>query len=142
MKKEVKIDWQIVEDLVNSLLIQVKDEKFELICGVNRGGLLAGVMLSHALKIPHLPISVTLRDHTFENTLGAANLAWLCEEERRILVVDEINDTGETFAKIKDMGCENLKFASLYYNKKSKVESDFWTFDVEDGTWIVFPWES
>jgi len=69
-----------------------------------------------------------------------------------ILVLDDINDTGETFLWIKeDWKLENIKddfvnvrFASLIDNVPSKFDVDYTSIEInkaEDPAWIVFPFE-
>ena len=48
--------------------IAVNKEVFTHIVGINRGGLIAGLMLSHYYDIPLVPFHISLRDHkTIEN---------------------------------------------------------------------------
>jgi len=67
--------------------------------------------------------------------------------KKKILIIDDINDTGETFKFIDDnFGRENgrIKFAALVNNKPSKTLIDYKGYEInkdEVPTWIVFPWE-
>ncbi len=69
----------------------------------------------------------------------------------RLLVVDDINDSGGTIEYIRRLlaavGCEagNLRFAVLISNSRSKVSVDYWSRTIdrnEDKRWFVFPWEA
>lgn len=64
---------------------------------------------------------------------------------KKILVVDDVFDSGRTAAKVKklllDAGCEP-KIATLYYkpkNNKTDIEPDFYLHSTDE--WIVFPHE-
>ena len=62
-------------------------------------------------------------------------------------IIDDINDTGETFKFILDKfgkGDGRIKFAALIHNKPSKVTIDYLGYEIDkskDPAWIVFPWE-
>lgn len=71
---------------------------------------------------------------------------------RRILVVDEINDTGQSFRRIRDdifgqapNDSLDVRFAVLYtrYNTAFRADYflDFEPYFLKDGTWQNFPWE-
>ena len=64
-----------------------------------------------------------------------------------ILIIDDINDTGNTLAKIKkefNRYIKKIKFAVLINNKSSSFEVDYYGSEIDkniDNRWIVFPWE-
>ena len=67
--------------------------------------------------------------------------------QKKILINDDINDTGETFKYIEDhfgKGDGRIKFAALIHNKPSKIKVDYHGYEInkdEVPAWIVFPWE-
>jgi len=165
-------DEKFVKTAVLEIVRQMYDNEFkpEYIAAVNRGGLVAGVLLSHYLDIPLKVL------HPDESNL------WMAEEAygyipqeykkpedkldhdilyaRNILILDDINDTGKTFkAIVEDWqgGCvpnsdhwnyvwhNNVKFAVLIHNEASDFNSDYvgkYINKVENPEWCVFPWES
>jgi hypoxanthine phosphoribosyltransferase len=127
--------------------------KPDYIVGLTRGGLIPAVMLSHMTGIKVVVLDASFRD---SNDIPESNL-WLPEEatfnDKKILIIDDINDTGTTFNWIIEdwnrsaLGkCDwsNIKFAALVHNKASKASTDF-TFLIIDKSvqdiWIVYPWE-
>lgn len=150
------------------------DWRPDYIVGITRGGLTPAVMISHYLKIPLYTLKVALRDGDTECN------AWMSEDafgysldvdgkqlpssvdnRKRILIVEDINDTGETIAWIKqdwqascrpddmdswdDIWHETVRFAVLVNNAASKANVDYTGCDInkaEDDAWIVFPWEA
>ena len=68
-------------------------------------------------------------------------------EKKKILVIDDINDTGATFKYILDnfgKRDDRIKFAAMINNKPSPVQMDYQGYEInkdEVPTWIVFPWE-
>ena len=63
MNKE-ELSWQDIQYLVNEIIRQLQASAWQpdLIIGVDRGGLVASVMISHYLGIPHNNVKVSLRD--------------------------------------------------------------------------------
>ena len=66
-----------------------------------RGGLLMGVIASHALNVPLVPVSYSSKkgkgdDRNHDNVLPPMS------KYKRILVVDDIADSGETLKEIND----------------------------------------
>lgn len=161
MTDKLNLNWTDIENLVQSILQQIQLEGWlpDLVVGVDRGGLVASLMISHYLGVPHESIKVSLREHVTTETI-----AWLPDdvcEGKKILIVDDINDTGATQAWIKEdwascvSGIEvdfvdkfwhnSIKWASLVNNDASDEESDYSGMSVnklEQDVWIDFPWES
>ena len=149
--------------LVLEILRDMQQQQWrpDYVVGLTRGGLTPAVMISHYLDIPMYSLQVSLRDNT---TTSESNL-WMAEDAfqgRRILVVDDINDTGATLNWIMQdwpSGCfpndqeawqkvwnQNVKFAVLINNVAShcKIKMDFCGQEInklEESKWIVFPWE-
>ena len=91
-------------------------------------------------------IGINLTHESFEfdykNVLEKA-FAW----QKKILIIDDINDTGATLRYIEDnfgKGDGRIKFAVLVNNTPSKVTVDYHGYEInkdEVPSWIVFPWE-
>jgi len=90
------------------------------IYGLPRGGLPIAVALSHKLN---LPLTVNMED---------------CWDHDKILVVDDIADSGTTLKGFDDG--MNVIF-TMHHRELSKVIPQFWMWDAEDD-WIVYPWET
>ena len=71
---------------------------------------------------------------------------------RRILVVDEINDTGQSFRRIRDdifgkppNDSRDVRFAVLYTRHNTAFQADYFLdfepYFLTDATWQLFPWE-
>lgn len=116
----------------------------DIILGVNRGGCIPGVYLSHRLRRPHEVLDVRLRDHTAKPDLSV--LERLERHQTKILIIDDINDTGATFQYIVDNYGKpsSVRFAAVINNKPSPVKIDFHGYEInkdENPQWVVFPWE-
>jgi len=135
---------------MRNALIQIEDQMVhsnwipDIVLGINRGGCIPGVYLSHRLKRSHEVLDVRLRDHTATPNLDV--LEKLAQKQNKILIIDDINDTGATFQYILDKfgKPKNIKFAAVINNKPSPVQMDYRGYEInkdENPQWIVFPWE-
>lgn len=155
MKKEY-YNWENVQDMISDIVQQIAVDgdnfKPDYVVGLTRGGLIPATMLSHYFEVPMHTLEIKLRDHA---TTPESN-KWMAQDAvdgKNILIVDDINDTGDTLAWIKqDWNKQgeinwpaNVRFAVLTENEPSKFGdvdyvSKFINKD-ENPSWIVYPWE-
>ena len=136
---------------MRNALIQIEDQMVHdawmpnIILGINRGGCIPGVYLSHRLKTAHEVLDIRLRDHSTKPNLSTLEKAYAFQ--KKILIIDDINDSGATFKYIEEnfgKGDGRIKFAALIHNKPSKAKVDYQGYEInkeEAPAWIVFPWE-
>ena len=144
MKKKYVSFQKVKQNLVdiNSKINQT-NWKPDIILSVNRGGCVPGVFLSHMRDLDHEVLS-------FKNNIDISNdtIKNIMSNHLSILIIDDINDTGNTLADIKNKFnyyIENIKFAVLINNKSSLFEVDYYGSEIDkniDNSWIVFPWEN
>jgi len=122
------ISWNEIDELVNSLAQQIAQSgiQIENIFGLQRGGLIPAVMVSHKLGIPMTKGTIS------PNTL----------------IIDDICDSGVTFANFFETHQKeyafpfNLNFACLHYKPQtSKFKPTFYSSIWNSNDWIVYPWE-
>lgn len=122
----------------------------DFVIGVGRGGLVPAVYVSHQLELPMLSIDHSSKVPGFADEL-LAKVAGMSAEGKRMLFIDDINDSGGTIQYIQDRlaegGCDtaNMRYAVVINNRSSRVEVDLWADMIdrtEDKRWFVFPWES
>ena len=148
MSNKLWYNWEEMRKDVNVLCREILLDKFdpEVIIGLSRGGLTPGVMMSHYLNKPFKPVKAALRDFPdWEEYLPK-------KTDKRVLIVDDICDSGETFQKISDhinSRRENstqtdIRFASLWWNNEVEFEPHYYAQECAKDTeniWIHFPWE-
>jgi len=122
------IDWGELEVVTNRLchLIKKSDYKFKNIFGLQRGGLIPAVMVSHKLGIPMA-----------KGDIGPDTL-----------IIDDICDSGETLDKfVKKYQTLysfpfNLKTAVLHYKPHTSCfEPTLYAEEWKYNNWLVYPWE-
>jgi uncharacterized protein len=142
MKKQY-YDWGTIERMTQDLLRQMREETFDAVVGLTRGGLTPAVLVSQYLNIPMHTLKVSLRDHAGQESLD--NLAKASSGCNKVLVIDDINDSGATINHIKtNWKLDNLTYAVLINNEASDATVDYSSIDInkiENDVWIVFPWE-
>jgi len=120
------------------------------IVGIGRGGLVPGAYLSHRTGISLLSVDHSSGVPDFAEDL-LAKLAAATQGGMRILMVDDINDSGKTINTLRSIlvghggDASNLRVAVLVDNVRSSAQVDYRarTIDrAEDKRWFVFPWEA
>jgi len=177
--KKIYYSWQQVQGAVLDIARQMSahDWRPDYIVGITRGGAIPAVLLSQYTGIPMRPLQVSLRDSNdcvsdlgmAEDAIGAVRYEdqkafggnkWVEKLKKKILVVDDINDTGATINWIKGdwpSGCypddpewkniwgDNVRFAVLTHNQVSEFKDpDYYVWSVnkaEEDCWLVYPWE-
>mgnify|MGYP002641005227 CR=1 FL=1 len=129
-----------------NLLIQ-KTQEFapEAIVAIARGGMTLAHAMAEGLNIRDVQsIRTELYDATQKR--DAITLFGSCEfkEGQKVLVVDDIADSGETLQAIMKHFSQMypnvvFKSATLFYKTSSIVEPHFWIHEAND--WIDFFWE-
>jgi len=122
----------------------------DFLVGIGRGGLVPAAYLSHRLDIAMLSVDVSSGEAGFADEL-LVKLAAKMNAGQRILIVDDINDSGGTIASLQDAlaaqggGGERVRVAVLLNNLRSRANVDYWSRTIdrdEDKRWFVFPWEA
>lgn len=86
---------------MDRLVEQLKDKGFDLIVGINRGGCLPAVCLSHALKVPATMIDFSTRDGVNIHPVSLYKyFEDLTDHHDNILIVDDLIDSGVAMKKI------------------------------------------
>ena len=145
--KKSKISIDKINNAIKKIVEQIEVSEFkpEMIVSINRGGCIPGVYLSHYFKKPHNIIDVKSLKADSGNKFSL--LINSIKDNKRILIIDDINDSGETFNIVKKIfinsNCE-VRFAALINNISSKIKIDYHgqLIDKKDNpVWYVFPWE-
>jgi hypoxanthine phosphoribosyltransferase len=151
---------------VQELLRQMHQQQWkpDYVVGLTRGGLTPAVMISQYLNVPMHSLKVSLRHggEDCESNLWMAEEAFGYDDQdpARILIVDDINDSGATMKWIRQdwqSGClpnderwntiwnDTVRFAVLVNNSASQYQQvDYTAVEInkkDEPQWIVFPWE-
>jgi hypoxanthine phosphoribosyltransferase len=100
---------------IQSLIKQIRESNtnYDYVVGIKRGGLIPATCLSHALKIPLYSFTWSTRDFPYQEKHSS-----VLQPLSKILLVDDICDSGETLIKIKELfSFCNIDTAVLLYNE-------------------------
>ena len=184
MIKKHYYSWTDIERMCVSIVNQMYTDNWrpDYIVGITRGGNVPATIISNMTGIRCEALKVSLRDDDSESEsncwMAEDAFGYVSEEEqtvvgcrwdnfrrKKILIVDDINDTGATFNWIKEdwpTGClpmehdgwntvwngdqANVRFATLTENLSSNFDSVRYTCHevnkAEKDVWLVYPWEN
>jgi xanthine phosphoribosyltransferase len=122
----------------------------DFLVGIGRGGLVPAAFLSHRLGIAMLSVDISSGEPGFAGEL-LDKLGAKIRGGERLLIVDDINDSGTTIASLRAaleaQGADeaHLRVAVLIDNASSRAKAEYWSRRIDrrsDKRWFVFPWEA
>lgn len=144
------LTWEGFGKAARELATAVVDSGFQpdLIMSITRGGMLPAGTISYAMGIKNLHI-INVEFYTgVDARLPMPVLlppvpAAVDLSQKKVLVVDDVADTGETLRMVRDFCATHVaetRTAVLYEKSQSVVKCDYvWKRTDE---WISFPWSS
>lgn len=151
MKPEPEFEaptWNQIYNILLNLAEKIQKNCFkpDIIVGVSRGGWPPARVLSDLLDNPNLAnvraefylgVAETKGEPTLTQSVSMAVAG------KRVLVVDEVADTGKSLKLVKEHlieeGATKVKIATIYHKPWSVVTPDY--YEKETSRWIIFPWE-
>lgn len=118
----------------------------ECIIGVSRGGWAPARVMSDLLENTN---TVNIKVEFYTGIGETARRPVVTQpvpssvKSKRVLVVDDVSDTGHSLEVImkhlQENGVDQIRSATIYYKPHSVFKPDF--FAEETSAWIIFPWE-
>ncbi|MBS7636525.1 phosphoribosyltransferase [Candidatus Bathyarchaeota archaeon] len=140
--------WNQIYRMLLRIAEKIRKDNFkpDIIVGVSRGGWPPARVLSDLLENPNLAnVKVEFYVGVAE-TKGKPTLTQPVSVNvvgKRVLVVDEVADTGKSLQLIKEHlqkeGAVEVRIAAVYFKPWSIIKPDYYA--KETSRWIVFPWE-
>jgi hypothetical protein len=144
------LTWPLYGEGAKALAQMIADDGFQpdLILAIARGGMMVAGSLSYALRVKNLHV-MNVEYYTGVNErlefpvilpppLNLVDLA-----DARLLVADDVADTGHTLALVRDFCAPQVaevRCAVLYQKPQSVVSCEYvWR---RTDRWIDFPWSS
>lgn len=140
--------WNQIYDMLIDLSQKIQKLKYqpEMIIAIAKGGVIPAQILSDLLET-NQPSTIQIEFYQniaqpkLEPTLK--DLISISIKSKKILIVDDISDTGKTlkFAQtyLQEQGPSEIKTATLYFKPKSATKPDF--YEKQTNNWVIFPWE-
>jgi len=118
MVNKLDLEWNDIQVLVEVLAEKILGSNIRYIHGIERGGLIPAIMLSHRLNIPY-----TSHPELFNTN--------------EVLIVDDIADSGITISK-----WDKYTTAVLHYKPHTSIcKPSLYAQKHATDEWVVYPWE-
>jgi hypoxanthine phosphoribosyltransferase len=144
-KGVLPISWADFHGLCKGLAGAVYPYKPDIVIGIARGGLYPGTLISHILRKEFYPVRITRR---LNDAVAYEHPQWLVKPPsivrgQKILIVDEICDSGETIRLVKDelekLQAKEMRAAVLYAHQKGVDVPDY--IGIISNALILNPWD-
>jgi hypoxanthine phosphoribosyltransferase len=136
----LEVDWPFFGELCRALALRIAGSfDPQIIVGIAKAGVIPGVVVASILQRDFASMAVTREDTDRRPTLVTAPPPSV--RGRRVLVVDETCDSGDTLklalATIRDLRPSAVKTAVSF--KTGAYEPDFYALATE--SFVILPWD-
>ena len=121
---------------------------FDAIVAITRGGLVPAAIVARELNVRLIDtVCVTsYQDYKNQSALTllkgiAPEITALRAQGKRVLIVDDLVDTGNTARVVRDL-LPAAHFAAVYAKPMGRPLVDTFITEVSQDTWIYFPWDT
>lgn len=150
----MKITWDQFQSHTEKLLNKIREDNFnpDIIVAIGNSGFIPAVLLAKGLKIKELQ-SITIKSYDKNNKKSQPEIISTdlpsSLEGKKVLCVDDIVATGETFKLVKQviekLNPEEIRFAVPVVSEYvCKDYPDFWGESIlrDHDDFLSFPWDS
>lgn len=136
----MEVDWPFFGELCRGLALKVSaDYAPDIVVGIARAGVIPGAVVASILRCDFASITAA-RFHEGEAP-ALVSRPTLSPKGRRVLLVDETCDTGETMrlaaSVMREEGAADLKTAVSI--RTGGYQPDYWALQTE--AFIILPWD-
>jgi xanthine phosphoribosyltransferase len=146
-QKSFPVSWDQFHRDSRALAWRLNGEgPFAAVVAIARGGLVPAAIVARELNIRTVE-SVAIKSYDHQNQGGikvlkpmADSILDLAKSGQKVLIVDDLVDTGATARVVRDM-LPGAHFATVYAKPKGREMVDTFITEVSQDTWIFFPWD-
>jgi len=140
------ITWEKYNETIQGISEYFKDKEIDKIVGIYKGGLIPAIQIANILNKP-LDI---VKFQRYNGNDRQAEYIYKATEGNKILIVDDIIDSGETIEKVlelfenKEMYLTALIIKNKGFERLRKIGLEKYHipyYEPDENGWIVFPWE-
>jgi xanthine phosphoribosyltransferase len=119
---------------------------FDALVAITRGGLVPAAIVARELGIRTIETVCIASYHDYDIQGGLQVLKGVSDavlklgEDAKVLVIDDLVDTGKTAREVRDM-LPRAHFATIYAKPLGRPLVDTFVTEVSQDTWIYFPWD-
>jgi len=121
---------------------------FEALVCITRGGLVPAAIVARELNVRVIETVCIASYQDYKNQGDirvikgiAAEIAAMAGEGKRVLIVDDLVDTGKTARVVREL-LPVAHFATVYAKPMGRPLVDTFVTEVSQDTWIYFPWDT
>lgn len=140
-----ELSWELFGELCRALAVKVgREYDPEIVIGIAAAGVIPGAVIASMLRRDFFAMKITRRrdERIVRERPEILSAAPPQSAGKRVLLVDEICDTGETLrlalAAVRDVGPHDVRTATSLV-RKGGHRPDFWA--LETGAVVIFPWD-
>ena len=148
--RELRISWSRLQRLAAQLVCAIEGSGYkpDYVVGIAMGGLIPLALVAEGLKVKQVA-AVAARSYDEKTKkpgkLVISHMPQLQARGKKILLIDEIVDTGQTFEIVSKVlketsGAAQIKTAAIVVSATCKTPPDFFVMNAD--IWVVFPWEA
>lgn len=150
MAEKHYLNWHTIEALVDRLVVQLEGRSYDALLAITRGGMIPACLLSEKLNMRNILVASVMFYTGVEKTLDRPVFLQFPQDpflkDKRILVVDDIWDSGKTVMAVKGriQAVDGKPEVAVLHFKPAQSRfpgerPDF--LGCETDEWIVYPWE-
>ena len=147
-----QVSWDQIFETCQAYSLILEDQKFTDIVAIARGGLLPAQLLGYSLRIKRIH-SFGINFYEEDCAEGKMKLPFIYQQitaplqDSKVLVVDEIVESGETFKYVlkhlkENNLCKDITTFSVFYKPCSTYKPDHVGMEVDAKTWLGMPWDN
>ena len=143
------ISWERFHELARELALAINQARFhpELIIAIGRGGYMPARLVSDYLDVYNLT-DIRIEHYHAVHMQRVARVRYPLAADiagKRVLLVDDVSDSGSTFETaiqhLREHGePAQLVTAVLHHKRVSSYKADFYAEEVSEWHWITYPW--
>lgn len=141
----MELDWEMFGELCRALAMRVaRDYDPEMVIGIARAGVIPGAVVASLLRIDFYSMKISRREggERVRERPAILSAAPTQAGDKRVVLVDEITTSGETFrlglAAVRDVLPAEIRTAATFVRPMGH-KPDY--FALETDQTIVFPWD-
>ena len=158
MDNKLRFTYNDIHLTIQAKVSVINKFKPDVIIAIGTGGFIPARMLKKHLNIPMFAVIIKLYDDiTDQIAKEPEKVQWINHEQinwmkgKRVLIVDEIDDTRKTLAycakEFSKYGCEKVGIFVVHNKDKAKEDNitddiEYLVGDVIPDKWAVYPWET
>ncbi len=151
--KTVRLSWTEIERHCGKLANIIRSSGFlpDVIVGIQRGGCIPAVVLSHFLGVRYF-YTLGMRTTTSNDVRAVrqrptitADLPRRLVSGKKVLLIDDVTNSGSTLSTAKnhmiELNCTDVKSAVVVWDTVNVdcCQADYYA--IRADSWVVFPWE-